>query len=332
MVVEGCSRTDKGVHATCMIAQVYCLKEEFSITASSPKSNVTTTAQNDENNEGTTSTHKAAIPGKRIPHPISPTDDSCFEALPTNANLSKMAFSFNRMRPVDVQITGIAPAPRMKDGEIFHASLSCKYKTYEYRISTGHIWDPTLRKTVWHIGSTDLDLEKIQLACELLRGTHDFSAFQGAARGSEEKRKRVEQQKNRNPSSLLSPSSTGTICTLYDLRVDTDFYPINIHEDYYFPGANPPLQNYNIIVKGDRFLYKMVRFIAGSLVAVGSGRLELEDIERAIETGSWAISGDPGGRRKEFQCAPAHGLTLTHADYGDEVSFDWQPLREATES
>jgi tRNA pseudouridine38-40 synthase len=306
IVVEGCSRTDKGVHATCMIAQVYCLKEDFSTQASRSESKNQSENDNDNNN--------TVISGKRIPHPASPIDDSCFEALPMNGNLPKMAFSFNRMRPADVQITGIAPAPRMKDGEVFHASLSSKCKTYEYRLSTGYFSDPTLRKIVWHVGSSDLDLEKIQRACALLKGRHDFSAFQGAARGSEDKRRQTKT----------------TICTLYDIRVDCQ-HPVDIHEEYYFPGVDPPLQNYNIVVKGDRFLYKMVRFLVGSLVAIGHGTLQLEDIERAIETGSWDIPGDPGGRRKQFECAPAHGLMLTHVDYGDRIAFDWQPLRDPNE-
>jgi tRNA pseudouridine38-40 synthase len=164
-----------------------------------------------------------------------------------------------------------------------------------------------------------------------MRGTHDFSAFQGAARGSEDKRKRIEQQQNHD-GILSSPSSslaTGTICTLFDLRVDIQ-HPSNVHEDYYYPGVDPSVTNFNIVVKGDRFLYKMVRFIVGSLVAVGYGKLDLEDIERAIATGSWDIPDDPSGRRKQFECAPAHGLTLTHVDYGDSISFDWQPLRDPT--
>ena len=308
IVVEGCSRTDKGVHATCMIAQVYCLKEGFSIKPTNEN----------ENHNGDDNTKHAVISGKRTPHPKSPTDDSCFETLPMNANLSRLAFSFNRMRPSDVQITGIAPAPAMKGSEIFHASLSSKCKTYEYRMSTGYLADPNLRKSTWHVGSSNLDLEKIQEACELLRGTHDFSAFQGAARGSEDKRKRMERKKN--------PS--GLICTLYDLRIDVQ-HPVHIHQDYYFPGVDPPVQNYNVVVEGDRFLYKMVRFLVGSLVAVGCGKLDIIDIERAIETGNWEIPGDAGGKRRQFECAPAHGLTLTHIDYGDDISFDWQPLREA---
>lgn len=227
-----------------------------------------------------------------------------------------MAFSFNRMRPSDVQITGIAPAPVTKHGEIFHASLSSKCKTYEYRISTGYLWDPTQRKTVWHVGSSELDLDSIQKACALLRGTHDFSAFQGAPRGSEDKRKRKEQQSN----------PEGTVCTLYDMTFEVQQLS-NIHHDYYFPGVHPSLQNYNIVVQGDRFLYKMVRFLVGALVAVGCGKLTVGDIEQALAQGTWEAKD---GKRKEFECAPAHGLTLTHIDYGEDIVFDWQPLRDVS--
>ena len=171
IVVEGCSRTDKGVHASCMIAQVYCLKSDYN---------------NDSSN------NRTVICGKRIPHPATPTDDLCFEVLPMNQNLSKIAFSLNRMSPPDIQITGISPTPYLdrtnntgpfltgnvnNNGEkttknIFHASLSSKSKTYEYRISTGCIYDPCFRKMVWHVGSSDLNIEKMKDACDLFQGTH----------------------------------------------------------------------------------------------------------------------------------------------------------------
>ena len=254
------------------------------------------------------------------------------------------------MNTPDVQVTGIAPTPsfdnnnnnitididnssseidnKKKKNNIFHASLSSKSKIYEYRISTGYTYDPTLRKFEWYIGSSDLDLAKMKIACELLQGTHDFSAFQGAARGSDEKQKRIKQRE----SSSSSSSSSSTMCTLNYIHVDLK-HPAIAHDDeeYYFPGVDPPVQNYSIVIKGDRFLYKMVRFIVGSLVAIGNGKLELDDIQRAIDTGSWDIIDDPSDRRKQFECAPAHGLVLTQVDYGDEVFFDWQPLREIEE-
>ena len=58
----------------------------------------------------------------------------------------------------DLQITGISPTPSLVSVDddcqsqnpysVFHASTSSVSKTYEYRISTGQIYDPTKRRTV----------------------------------------------------------------------------------------------------------------------------------------------------------------------------------------
>ena len=57
----------------------------------------------------------------------------------------------------------------------------------------------------------------------------------------------------------------------------------------------------NIRVRGDGFLYNMVRIIAGTLVDVGMGRIKPGDIEGIIESKD---------RTKAGKTAPAHGLTL----------------------
>jgi tRNA pseudouridine38-40 synthase len=295
IVVEGCSRTDRGVHAQALIAQVYCLKEGV----------LEALEANDE-------TIYRSIPGKRKPHPTSSTDSSYFEPMPMDGNLSRLVFALNRMRPPDVHVTGIAPTPSVEESSPFHPSSSIVCKTYEYRISVGGMHDPTMRRWVWH-QSDKLDIEKMKQICEVLQGTHDFSAFQGAPRGPDDKRRR-----------LAQPSTPrAATCTLTNVDIIKEEPPI---DDYYFPGVTPPIQTYKVVVTGDRFLYKMIRFLVGSLVAVGNGKLELEDVERAMETGNWNAPGE-ANRRKQFECAPAHGLVLRHADYGDDMSIEWQPLR-----
>jgi tRNA pseudouridine38-40 synthase len=96
----------------------------------------------------------------------------------------------------------------------------------------------------------------------------------------------------------------------------------------YFAGIHPPLQLCKVIVTGDRFLYRMVRLMVGAMVAVGRDKLKAEDIAIALETGKWDIPNDGEGRRHQFTCAPAHGLVLHHVDYGEDIQFDWQPLRD----
>lgn len=61
-----------------------------------------------------------------------------------------------------------------------------------------------------------------------------------------------------------------------------------------------------LIVEGNGFLYNMVRIIAGTLIGVGSGKLEPGAFSRAIETGNRLDLG---------VTAPAHGLTLMEVFY-----------------
>lgn len=59
-------------------------------------------------------------------------------------------------------------------------------------------------------------------------------------------------------------------------------------------------------VKGNGFLYNMVRIVVGSLIAVGENRLTVEEIERAIKTGDRKLAG---------KTMPAKGLTLYSVSY-----------------
>ena len=75
IVVEGCSRTDKGVHSEGSYALIYCMIDE-----SGPNS----------------------IQGKRLPHPTGP-DDTAFKELPFKSDLQQMVFAMNKMLPPDVR-------------------------------------------------------------------------------------------------------------------------------------------------------------------------------------------------------------------------------------
>lgn len=147
---------------------------------------------------------------------------------------------------------------------------------------------------------------------EILVGTHNFVAFRGVPRGARDRQKYKEE---------ILPENTNdaNLCTLFGMELNRMKDP----SPMYFPGVNPPIQTYTLAVTGNRFLYKMMRFLVGTLVAVGSGQLNLEDLEYALETGSCE---SPDGLRKKFQVAPAHGLILAHVDY-HPLEIDWQPLR-----
>jgi tRNA pseudouridine38-40 synthase len=303
IVVEACSRTDRGVHAQWMIAQIYCLKAGVLEQLDD--------AKEETNDSATNNPIHRSIPGKRLPHPQSPEDHSYFEPLPMNGNLSRLAFALNRMRPADVQVTGISPVPRVPATSRlpFHPTLSSQSKRYEYKLSTGSFQDPMISRVAWHVDDT-LDLAKIEQGCRILVGSHNFAAFQGVPRGPENRKKYRMNQDHPDASK----------CNLILLDIETLPAP----SELYFKGVSPPMQCYKVTVEGDRFLYKMVRFLVGALVAVGMGKLDCEDLECAVQVGNWDIPGQ-APRRKEFECAPAHGLVLANVDFGP-LELDWQPL------
>ena len=113
-----------------------------------------------------------------------------------------------------------------------------------------------------------LDVEKMQMEAQDLIGTHDFGAF--AASGSVVK---------------------DTVRTIWKAEVvRTDAHEIRL------------------LVEGNGFLYNMVRIIAGTLVGVGSGKLEPGAFARAIHSQNRLDLG---------VTAPAHGLTLMEVFYDD---------------
>ena len=59
----------------------------------------------------------------------------------------------------------------------------------------------------------------------------------------------------------------------------------------------------------------MIRFMIGSIIAVGKGQLSMGDLHDMLSTGQ---------RGKEFECAPAHALTLQNVDYN--VPIQWQSV------
>jgi tRNA pseudouridine38-40 synthase len=65
-----------------------------------------------------------------------------------------------------------------------------------------------------------------------------------------------------------------------------------------------------IVIQADGFLYNMVRTIAGTLLALGRGKLDEDSIRRALQTGEREHAGPT---------APAEGLYLVSVQYAGSV-------------
>ena len=80
----------------------------------------------------------------------------------------------NSYLPDDIAVLKVEKAaPR------FHARLSCKRKTYRYRIHTSIIPDVFNRKYYYTYLDKPLDVNKMRKAASQLVGTHDYKAFCG---------------------------------------------------------------------------------------------------------------------------------------------------------
>ena len=173
--------------------------------------------------------------------------------------------------------TKLPPAVRvMRCGAIdprFHARFSALAKTYCYEIATGEVLPPLQHGLAWHqrgLGAED-DLATV---LALYEGTHDFGAFSAKRHdGKDEGRDNVR-----------------TITTARVIATKDESILIEI--------------------RGNGFLYKMVRFLVGSAVYCVKGRISLEEMSRLLE-------GRAGDVRAPY-CAPADGLTLAGVHYPEE--------------
>lgn len=125
------------------------------------------------------------------------------------------------------------------------------------------------RRLYAHFCYFPLDLEKMREAAAYLIGEHDFASFCSARHQAEE-----------------------TVRTLYEITLDR--------------GADDII---TIRLRGNGFLYNMVRIIAGTLMKVGMGIYPPEHVKEILESRD---------RQQAGQTAPARGLTLIGIEYEKE--------------
>ena len=80
----------------------------------------------------------------------------------------------NRYLPDDIAVLTVEKADSR-----FHARLSCRQKTYRYRIHTSIVPDVFNRKYAYTYLDKPLDVSKMRKAAAQLVGEHDFKAFCG---------------------------------------------------------------------------------------------------------------------------------------------------------
>ena len=185
----------------------------------------------------------------------------------TSIPADRFSYALNRYLPEDIQI--------QKSEEVdkdFHPRHCDTKKTYEYRIENSEFYIPQNRNYSWHVASK-LDIKKMQQAANYLVGEHDFKSF-----------------------ASVHTQAESTVRTIYSIEVIGK----NCKDGKDYQGE------IIIRVKGNGFLYNMVRIIAGTLVGVGKGRFETSHVEEMLK----ALD-----RTKAGETAPPQGLTLMKIEY-----------------
>jgi tRNA pseudouridine38-40 synthase len=122
---------------------------------------------------------------------------------------------------------------------IFHPRFDARSKTYRYRIWNDRVMSPFERAYAWHVAVPLLDVEAMSAAAALVRGHHDFAAFQAAG-----------------------TRAATTERVMFASAFLADRAPAS--------AVRPALITYEIC--GSGFLRCMVRNIVGTLVEVGRGK------------------------------------------------------------
>jgi tRNA pseudouridine38/39 synthase len=162
----------------------------------------------------------------------------------------------NQFLPPDIRITHWAPVQRP-----FDARFSCSSRTYEY-----------------YFDSKGMDLHRMQEACGVFKGRHNFRNF-------------CKRESDRKEESYTRRVTDCSVSLMY-------------------PGLNDytmPECTWSVLrVTAPSFLWHQIRYMVSALFQVGLGTLSLSDLQRLL-------LGVPGGKRS---LARAESLILTECSYG----------------
>lgn len=165
----------------------------------------------------------------------------------------------------------------------FHATFSAVQKRYRYVIHNCVTHNPFLRNYVWHYHQ-DLDSAAMHAAGQRLLGTHDFRSFESHW-----------------------PNKASSVRTIKEVTVTRhNFCPLWLGDSDQVPSDDDAGDFIWLEIVADGFLYNMVRAIVGTLVTVGRGRWNGDDIRRIVSAMDRSEAGDT---------APPNGLYLVHVDY-----------------
>lgn len=246
----------------------------------------------------------------------------------------RWAYAINRFLPDDIVVQASWEVEKN-----FHPRHCNTVKTYEYKILNTPFPFPKERNYSWHV-SHDLNINKMKEAAQILIGEHDFKSFCCVRTQTESTVRHIysieiikENIYNKNISEKFSNKYNNDSIkkngdnnkNCLDMKASDNMSGLSdkiFGKNY---SCDDKLQNNNVSaanradnisngsyitirIKGNGFLYNMVRIIAGTLMQVGRGQLTPAAVQNML------LSKD---RCSAGQTAPPQGLTLMGIDYVD---------------
>src|SRR4051812_27465073 len=215
--------------------------------------------------------------------------------LHTPATLQK---ALNGILPDDLAVVQAEEVP-----EGFHARFSTRKRCYRYLLWHSQAPRPLLSRYSLHV-PRPLDIEAMSQAVTLLQGTHDLAAFAGQGMGVP----------TRGEDEAEKPSTVRTVylARLLRLNPEASFWtwqaPGPDHSTGWRGEDNGTLLAVDLVANA--FLPQMIRTIVGTLLEVGYGKLQPDDVERIIKSRD---------RKQAGPTARPHGLCLLWVSYDEEL-------------
>jgi len=202
--------------------------------------------------------------------------------------------ALNGILPDDLAVTQAEEAPKG-----FHARFSARKRCYRYLLWHSRAPRPLVSRYSLHVPRS-LDIEAMGEALARLQGTHDLAAFAGQGMGVP----------SREEDDSDKPGTVRTVYLARLLRLDSEagfwtWQAPGVEHDKGWRGEDDgTLLAVDLVANA--FLPQMIRTIVGTLLEVGYGKLQPDDVERIIQSRE---------RKQAGPTAKPHGLCLLWVSY-----------------
>lgn len=230
----------------------------------------------------------------------------------------KFSYALNQRLPEDIVVQS-----SVQVADDFHPRHCDCRKTYEYDILNRTFPLPAYRNTAYFLYG-DLDLDAMRQACRAFPGEHDFASFCAAGAQVQTTVRTIYSLEvleqpltgagiSDTPAAVVTGKNPAAICQPPETTSGELSQPETAAEGLAQSETaatgqpqTSPERLLTIRVRGNGFLYNMVRIIAGTLVEVGRGHIRPEEVEGIIAACDRAKAGPT---------APARGLRLVEIKY-----------------